>query len=383
MPKIRKLIENDYDQSLELSQYAFQYTVADEDIPKRKETLKRHEVWGEFKGEALTSKVHLLSFNIFLGAKEMKMGGVAGVATWPEYRRNGSVSRLLEISLQSMKEKGQVISFLHPFDIEFYRRFGWELTFSNKKYEIERSNLHFMEPVPGTIKRVSVKEDFEILNTIYEEYSKKYNGMLKRDAYWWENNVQSKGFRFAVYFNEKSEAKGYVFYKVADKLMDVQEFIYIDGEARRGLWNFICQHDSMIDKVKIITPEDETLHFLFKNPKVKMEIIPYFMARIVDVGGFLSQYEFLKADERVVLHIQDTRAEWNNRSIQIEGGIVTEATSEDKGLTLDINCLTALLLSAQKATFLYESGKLKGKLEDVFALENLIQPRPTSILDFF
>lgn len=383
MSEIRRLTENDFDQSLELSQYAFQYTVEEDEKLKRKETLKRHEVWGEFEGETLTSKVHILPLTIFLGGKEMKMGGVAGVATWPEYRRNGNVSRLLEISLKSMKEKGQVISLLHPFDIDFYRRFGWELCMSNKKYEMDRAHLQFMEAVSGKVKRLTVKENVEVLNTIYEDFAIKYNGMLKRDSCWWENNVYSKGFHFAGYFNENDEAKGYILYKVSDKLMDIQEFIYLDGEARKGLWNFICQHDSMIDKVKILTPEDETLHFLLKNPKVKIEISPYFMARIVDVLGFLDQYPFRKTNDKVVLHIKDSRANWNNISIQIENGIVTEVSPEETGLTLDINCLTAILLSAHTATFFYEAEKLKGSVAAVLAWERLIENRSTSLLDFF
>ena len=55
------------------------------------------------------------------------MGGIAGVATWPENRRQGHVSTLLKHALQEMKSKGQTLSFLHPFSIPFYRKFGWEL----------------------------------------------------------------------------------------------------------------------------------------------------------------------------------------------------------------------------------------------------------------
>lgn len=56
-----------------------------------------------------------------------------------------------------MKEKGQTISLLHPFNIQFYRRFGWELTASVNKYTLEKSDLIRYEEVPGTVARLSKK----------------------------------------------------------------------------------------------------------------------------------------------------------------------------------------------------------------------------------
>jgi predicted acetyltransferase len=383
MSEIRKLIDSDFDNSLELSQYAFQYKVAEKDKEKRKERIKDHEVWGEFEQGALTSKVHILPLSIFLGENEVKMGGVAGVATWPEYRRNGSVSRLLTKSLQSMKDKGQLISLLHPFDIHFYRRFGWELCFSYKKYSIVKSDLRFMQPAPVKIRRLHVNEDGTALNNIYESFAQKYNGMLKRNTAWWEHHVSSPGFQFAVYFNESDVATGYVLYKNADKLLDIKEYVFVNEEARRGLWNFICQHDSMVDKVEIVAPENDQLPFLISNPKIKIEIVPYFMARIVDIIGFLNVYPLQSHDEELVLHINDDHADWNNLSIKIRNGVVTQATENVKGVALNIQALTAILLASQTATFLYEADIIQGSLVEVALLDQLISKQSTGFLDFF
>ncbi|MBM6616847.1 GNAT family N-acetyltransferase [Bacillus suaedaesalsae] len=383
MREIKKITLDEFDKSLELSQYAFQYSLSEESKQKRRESFHLHDVWGEFEGDTLTSKLHLYPLSVFIGKAEVKMGGVAGVATWPEYRRGGSVARLIDHALKTMKEKGQVLSFLHPFDIEYYRRFGWELCFSHKKYTIEKSDLQFMPGVPGTIKRLSVQKDLEIINTIYEQFAQNYNGMLKRDRNWWENHVYSEGYQFAVFFNEDLRPTGYLFYKVSDKLLDVQEFFYLNGESRRGLWNFICQHDSMVEKVKIIVPENEQLHYLLKNPKVKIDVEPYFMARIVDVVGFLQQYTFNKVDERLLLHVKDDKADWNNQSLVIENGEVVVGNAEEEGITLTIKELTAIILQAQTAQFLYEADMIKGTVKKVQLLDQMIPKRSASIIDFF
>ncbi|WP_456277366.1 GNAT family N-acetyltransferase [Bacillus sp. AK128] len=383
MREIRKLTEDDFRESLELSQYAFQYKVAEADLPKRKESFTTHEVWAEFENGVLTSKLHIIPLEIFLGNQPISMGGIAGVATWPEYRRNGSVSRLISQSLQSMKENGQSISFLHPFDFHFYRRFGWEFCFSQKKVTVEKKDLHFMKLTTGKVSRLSNLENLSVINEIYEGFAKKYNGMLKRSLTWWKNNVYSPDYQFVVYTNSENTPTGYLLYKNAEKLLDVQEFIYVDEEARSGLWNFICQHDSMVDKVEMMLTEDDQLPFLLKNPKVKIEVVPYFMARIVDVQAFLSQYPIAKQESEIVLHITDEHAEWNTISLKLANGLVTQADPEENGLSVDVQALTAALLGAQKLQFLYEAGFIQGEASDIALFEQLMPNRTTSLIDFF
>ena len=86
-------------------------------------------------------------------------------------------------------------------------------------------------------------------------------GMLVRDLKWWMNSVYDDG-QIAVYFNKRSEPQGYVLYETKDQKMDVQELVALTQEARLGLWNFICQHDSMVETVSILTSNHELLPFI-------------------------------------------------------------------------------------------------------------------------
>ena len=79
-------------------------------LTKMKES---HEVYGIMEGEDLAAKLHLIPFHIYIG-KKFKMGGVAGVATYPEYRRSGYVKELLQHSLQTMKKMAlQSLCYTH------------------------------------------------------------------------------------------------------------------------------------------------------------------------------------------------------------------------------------------------------------------------------
>ncbi|WP_407675725.1 GNAT family N-acetyltransferase [Peribacillus saganii] len=57
---------------------------------------------------------------IILGARTFKMGGIAGVASYPEFRRDGLLKRLMTDAPFQMMENGQSISLLHPFKISCF-----------------------------------------------------------------------------------------------------------------------------------------------------------------------------------------------------------------------------------------------------------------------
>lgn len=381
--EIRRLSETEFEKSLQLSQYAFQYVVKEEDRPKRFEMMKKHEIWGEFEKEDLLSKLHILSLEISIDNKRFSMGGIAGVATWPEHRRKGSVTRLLQKALLSMKEKGQTISLLHPFNIQFYRRFGWELTASVNKYTLEKSDLIRYEEVPGTVSRLTKEDGNSLLTSVYEEWFHTYNHLLVRTDDWWNNHVFTEGYNRIIYRDEDGVPKGYLCCKAADKLLDVQEFVYLTEDARRALWNFICQHDSMVDKVKIIAPSNDQLPFLINNPRIHQEHYPYFMARIVDVEAFLKQYPFKQAEHPIRIAITDDKAEWNNGTFSIGDDRTRTSSNNEAALTMDIQTLTAALLGSHKPTFLYQCGRIKGKQENMIQFENIITEKPVAFLDFF
>ena len=69
-----------------------------------------------WKGE-LSGKTTPYSIPYIHRQKKFKMGGVAGVATYPEYRRSGYVKELLQHSLQTMKKTDiQYRCYIHlPF----------------------------------------------------------------------------------------------------------------------------------------------------------------------------------------------------------------------------------------------------------------------------
>src|SRR5699024_3959045 len=129
-------ITTDYESIFALSEFAFQYKFNADELEQKKQEASRQIIWGMMNEDEIAAKLHLIPLSVYINGKELDMGGVSSVATWPEYRRNGMVKQLLHHSLTYMKRHGQTISYLFPFSFAYYRKYGWELTFSQKEYKI-------------------------------------------------------------------------------------------------------------------------------------------------------------------------------------------------------------------------------------------------------
>ncbi|PGS93743.1 GNAT family N-acetyltransferase [Bacillus anthracis] len=381
-----RLKEDKFREALRLSEYAFQYKVEEERMQQQLTKMKEsHEVYGIMEGEDLAAKLHLIPFHIYIGEEKFKMGGVAGVATYPEYRRSGYVKELLQHSLQTMKKDGYTVSMLHPFAVTFYRKYGWELCANLLVCHLTKSDLVMKKQVNGTVKRFNKENHPEEVEKLYETFAKRFSSMLVRDEKWWLQAVYDD-LTLAIYYDENKTASGYMLYKVENSKMTVEEFVPLHNEARNGLWNFICQHDSMIKELEMTVSENEPLLYTLQEPRVKTEIKPYFMGRIVDVEQFLKQYElnWNNVQQEVILHITDSFAPWNNVSVRLVNYEITIIEEPmDKGIKLDINALSTILLGYKRPLELNELELISGSEEEIRAFENVVPVHKPFIYDFF
>ncbi|PGH72753.1 GNAT family N-acetyltransferase, partial [Bacillus thuringiensis] len=381
-----QLKEDKFREALRLSEYAFQYKVDEERLQQQLTKMKEsHEIYGIMEGEDLAAKLHLIPFHIYIGKEKFKMGGVAGVATYPEYRRSGYVKELLQHSLQIMKKDGYTVSMLHPFAVSFYRKYGWELCANLVICHMTKSDLVMKKQVNGTVKRFNKENHPEEVEKLYEVFAERFSGMLVREKNWWLQAVYDD-LTLAIYYDENKKAAGYMLYKIENYKMTVEEFVPLHNEARNGLWNFICQHDSMIKELEMTVSETEPLLYSLQEPRVKTEIKPYFMGRIVDVEQFLKQYELSwnNVQQEVILHITDAFAPWNNVTVRLANHEITivEETTE-KGIKLDINALSAIMFGYKRPLELNELELISGSDEAIRSFENLVPVRKPFIYDFF
>ena len=389
MNPIKELSPADYNKIFELSQFAFQYKLSEADLLKKKEEADRHTIWGWMEEEEIAAKLHLIPLSVYINGKTFDIGGISSVATWPEYRRNGMVKDLLAHALKYMKENGQTLSYLHPFSVPFYRRFGWEVAFDEKHYTIPMEALKQKWDTAGCVRRTPV--NIELFHTIYTDFAKQFIGALTRDEKWWKQRVLAKDTMMAVCYDDSNQAEGYIFYNVKDKQFEVKEFVYMSLNGWKLLLNFIANHDSMANEVKMVVPENDKLPLLIDEPRFKQTIEPYFMARIVDVPGFLSIYPFEELpDVSMQLHVEDSFVPENSGTYEISGtdGNVTISNlntnlSGSEGMHCTVQQLTSMLLGYKRPQELAELELIYGDRHTIEKMEKLIPMKQTFFADYF
>lgn len=392
---IRRLSAEQFEERMALSQFAFQFRMSEADIESRKQKWRPEHDWGYFdESGRLLSAVTVIPFETWVHGRKLAMGGVAGVATWPDARRQGCVRKLLAHSLEEMKRAGQTVSMLYPFSFAFYRTYGWELTIERKQYKLATGQLPKRVEVPGRVTRLA-KPDLATLNDVYEAYASRYSGMLARSDEWWSEKLLSKAGTCAVYENESGKPEGYVLYDVADRKLTVHDWASITEPARAALWTYIANHDSMIEETTLNVPIDDPLTFLLADPRIKQEVVPYFMSRIVDAEAFVSKcaWEAGSSGEAVALRLTDAHAAWNDGTFKLQWGAGGEARLErispeeaaatEACVACDIQTLTAMLLGNRRPSFLKEVGRLTGDDLAIARLERRIPARTTCLMDFF
>nr|WP_302598085.1 GNAT family N-acetyltransferase [uncultured Cellulosilyticum sp.] len=396
--KMKKVGVEHLEQYNQLLRYVFQVTDQElqqigweekEMIRAKSPTLEKADVLGWFDREKLISQVAVYPMKVRIFNRTYEMGGLTGVGTYPEYANQGLMHKLLEQALKNMKKRHQTISYLFPYSIPYYRRKGWEIISDKITFEINDYQLPKNKQVSGEVERVSVES--EVIKTAYHRFAMQTHGALLRDELAWNEYFlwDPDDLMAAVYYNDKNEPDGYVLYSIREEVFHIKDMIFINEEARTGLWNFISAHFSMISKVIGNTYTDEPLAFLLEDADIKESISPYFMARIVDLEAFIAQYPFkpdtikrewtFTMDDPILACNQGTFI----LTISNEGKGQVVHTSGKTNDRIDIQTMTTMLLGYKRPDYLYKIGRLVCSMETLDMLEDAIEQQTPYFSDYF
>jgi len=272
----------------------------------------------------LNAMIAILPFDIYIYGSPLGMGGIGIVSSMPEGRHGGKVAGLLKNSLQIMRDRKQFVSMLGPFSYEFYRKYGWELSFERLNYDIPIHHFSEFNKKSGSI-RPFKDDDLEAVNAIYTEYARKHNCCIIRDKALWTDFMldDSRTKKYPKYTYLWTDADnnpgGYIIYTIKEDKMNIHEMVYLDQRAKEGLFWFIFAHQSQVDNVYWSTSSDERLYLDLTNPRVGMGLTPGMMFRVVDVkNALLSRCYDKNTEAKFSISISDPDAEWNNKNFLIE-----------------------------------------------------------------
>ena len=393
---IRYLKTDDLEQYNPLLRYAFQITEQDlalsgwrgDEIKQSKfPILERADVLGCFDGDALVSQIAVYPLKMNVYNAVYPVGFVTSVCTYPEYTGHGLMKRLMQKSLEHMRQKNQSLALLFPYSIPLYRKMGWEIISNKITYSVKDRQIPVKASAPGFVRRVDWEnEDFR---NLHAQFAAVTHGCLFRNALAWEEywRWDEDDTVVAIYYDTNERPCGYMVYLIKNDIMHIKEMIYLTREAQAGLWEFIRAHDSMIDEVRGSSYSSEPIAFELEDGDIRETIRPYIMGRIVDVEQFFQKYHCDPTAENAMFTfvVDDPFFAHNNRAVTVHfhrGECAVVNTVSHNRVKLSIATLTTLLLGYKTAAKLYRMGRIEADKDTVRLLDDTILHEMPYISDY-
>ena len=396
--KMEKVEPKHWRQFNELLRYVFQVTKKDlqtvgweerEIALAKLPVLEQADVLGWFDGEKLISQIAVYPFKVNIFGRTFEMGGLTGVGTYPEYANLGLMNKLIWQALSDMKDRKQSISYLYPYSLPFYRKRGWEIISDKMTFEIKDYQLPKVKKVSGYVDRLNTEHPD--IKTVYHLFSRRRHvAMIRNNLAWdefWRWDLDE--LTAAVYYDGSHQPHGYLLYWISQDVLHIKEMIYMNEEARNGLWNFISAHFSMVTKVVGNIFTNDPLSFWLEDGDIKETIAPYFMARIVDVTQFIDQFPFRAPGTEIhmTFKVEDPILEWNQGIFTLQVSAVGEGkflpSEGEPDISITIQTLTTMLLGYKRPSYLAAIGRLSCNEQTLEILENLIERETPYFSDYF
>lgn len=344
-------------------------------------------VWDE---AGLQARVSIVQYRVHFGPEILlPMGGVAGVACLPASRGKGYAGACMRFSLERMRDAGQVVSTLHPFSWDYYRRLGYEWIGMQRRYSVP---TRILRPDAETEKvRAAVPEDRPRLIAAYTEFAGRYRGMIARDEKNWNQFLDSsdKQFRFTYLYEHEGRVEGYLTY-IGGKREEtyVREFIALTPRALRGLLGLLRRHEMQVDKFVWETPGNDLLWSLLYHWDIETKLTPVLMGRVVDVPGAIKALKPPpQTNGSLILSIADECAPWNHGNWCVEfadGKVTAAATLADPQIAMDIQALSQAYFGTPTVSELRAADRLIVRDEAAYhSLATLFDGPPMWMNDHF
>jgi len=359
----RLLTAEDIEQSAYVESVAFYNEPSPARVEVARKYLRPEWTVGAFVDGRLVADARMMPMARRINGGSMAFGAVGPVACLGAYRRQGHVGRLLRLALETMRERGQVMSGLYTPHDALYARYGWERAEGRVRYQFFPKDIHLRHRgAAGHLEQVG-KEEWERLDRIYRQHVEKRNGAFDRNAAWWQVAVltqfepggQMKDNQAFVWTAAEGRDEGYVVYSHRELPQDtdwprravyVRDFVALTGDAYLGLWQHMLTHD-LAEYVVASMPPDDPFPNLVHDP-FRVKVSPGYgsMLRIVDVEQAIGLRPYVGGRPvSFTMRVLDHAAPWNEGTWRIEaadGHMRAERTDAGPDLELTANTLAPI-----------------------------------------
>ena len=338
--------------------------LADEELYKKKLTEQDNARdkdfirLGAFLDGVLYAAIEIIPFDVYIDRQECRMYGIGGVVSDPECPEKGAVKLIYKRAFELMREKGVYISHLYPFEANYYRQYGYEVSC---EYAVWKIPLTAIIPYKTGCCRAfdnseAMKKD---IISIYNKFASEHNMAIKRTEKQWENffaenNAYTSGvFSYIHYTN--GEADAYMSYKTAEKAdrpmdLEADRFWFTSYDGLRGLLSYFLLQKSYAENVIIKLPSDISLSAIIDpcggwgKKNASKTVFDNGTSKVIDVGEFLKQVKYI-GEGSASIKITDEYCPWNNACFKVEfGDKIIVSRGEKPDIEMGIRAFTSAVL---------------------------------------
>ena len=281
------------------------------------------------------------------------MGGVAGVASYPQARRKGYAYQLMVSLFEEMQRQGQAFSMLYPFRESFYQRLGYVNLPPARTVSLNLAHLTALlkQDLPGEIEIMLIKDGFETYRAFLKEMQSKTHGMAHKPPDLARRMKENQFWVALAQHND--EIVGVMQYHIAGfhKELRVRDFLYKTSAGKYLMLQWLARHVDQVSELWMNLKADDWVETWLPDLKVNIHAVHTVspmkmlapMGRVLKVekiGGMQVGAGDFSA------HITDDYCPWNNGNYHFssDGGKLTVTRCDHAECELSIQGLSALVL---------------------------------------
>lgn len=274
--------------------------------------------YGFFNDDKLTSYIMVNKFKSEVFGHHVPMVGIGYVASYPEYRGQGHISKLMKEILNDLHDEGIPFTNLAPFSESFYRHYGFSNSIYQKEYRFSGGALRtFKLPRTGHVIR-GKWDDLMVQNGVIQLYERQLHtdderNTVIREAWWWNRmDTYYHNRNIAVYIDSNGRPISYLIYRIQGDAFLADELYSITAKGLVSLLGFMGSHAGAIKEFRMTLPEHSLIGELFpEQNQLKISLHPYMMSRIVDFAKMITYMKPLQEGTFNLEVISDDQCPWN------------------------------------------------------------------------
>lgn len=274
--------------------------------------------YGFFNGNKLTSYIMVNKFKSEVFGHHVPMAGIGYVASYPEYRGQGHISKLMKEILNDLHDEGIPFTNLAPFSESFYRHYGFSNSIYQKEYRFSGGALRtFKLPRTGHVIR-GKWDNLMVQNGVIQLYERQLHtdderNTVIREAWWWNRmDTYYHNRNIAVYIDSNGRPISYLIYRIQGDVFLADELYSITAKGLVSLLGFMGSHAGAIKEFRMTLPEHSLIGELFpEQNQLKISLHPYMMSRIVDFAKMITYMKPLQEGTFNLEVISDDQCPWN------------------------------------------------------------------------